>query len=114
MDWSFAFGCSTSRVSATQFFSSYGQPCSVRRGPPSRCCCALAGARGLPSLATAVVKLCLPRRPLRHLLSLGCDALSARQRTGSLCECKLSVCEASIQKNNCSDLYCFANGLNAK
>src|SRR6516225_1358363 len=26
MDWSFAFGCSTSHVSATQFFSSYGQP----------------------------------------------------------------------------------------
>jgi hypothetical protein len=33
---------------------------------------------------------------------------------GVLCECKLSVCEANIEKSNCSDRYCFSNGLKAK
>jgi hypothetical protein len=45
-DWLFASGCSPPRLSTTQLPSATDSQCSVRRGLPPRCWCALSGALG--------------------------------------------------------------------
>ena len=55
MDWLFASGCSPPRLSATQLPSATDSQCSVRRGLPPRCWCALSGALGSRSGVTGVV-----------------------------------------------------------
>src|SRR6516164_3690143 len=54
MDWLFASGCSPPRLSATQLPSATDSQCSVRRGLPPRCWCALSGALGARSRAVGV------------------------------------------------------------
>ena len=54
MDWLFASGCSPPRLSATQLPSATDSQCSVRRGLPPRCWCALSGARGRRSLGAVL------------------------------------------------------------
>ena len=44
MDWLFASGCFPPRLSTTQLPSATDSQCSVRRGLPPRCWCALSGA----------------------------------------------------------------------
>src|ERR1700757_304935 len=46
MDWLFASGCFPPRLSTTQLPSATDSQCSVRRGLPPRCWCALSGALG--------------------------------------------------------------------
>ena len=54
MDWSFASGCSPPRLSTTQLPSATDSQCSVRRGLPPRCWCALSGALGTSSRSSAL------------------------------------------------------------
>src|SRR5215470_9247960 len=46
MDWLFASGCFPPRLSTAQLPSTTDSQCSVRRGLPPRCWCALSGALG--------------------------------------------------------------------
>jgi hypothetical protein len=65
MDWLFASGCFPPRLSTTQLPSTTDSQCSVRRGLPPRCWCALSGALGTkqsfaPRLRTGQANLSHP------------------------------------------------------
>jgi hypothetical protein len=68
MDWLFASGCFPPRLSTTQLPSATDSQCSVRRGLPPRCWCALSGALGTRSCA---IRRCASRRYFRF-----CGAIS--------------------------------------
>jgi hypothetical protein len=67
MDWLFASGCSPPRLS-TQLPSATDSQCSVRRGLPPRCWCALSGAPGSDLRAD-------PPTLSRHANSIGTNLL---------------------------------------
>jgi hypothetical protein len=54
-DWQFASGCSPPRLSTTQLPSASDSQCSVRRGLPPLCRCALSGARAALSRAPFIL-----------------------------------------------------------